>query len=694
MDAELRSLIDHSRYHQGAVHEVATHLPPTDEALNVLIAELISAGDQLGFLLTATAAFEAGRRIDARHLEGGTPLCAELLRLGNFAWKMEGDVPAALMVAVKRGGICRDLHASTLFLVAVWCAERRSGELPADFLAEARRFVRVKNLPASCRVFLGGIARRVDDEGFAAVLAEHYPEVVKAHMAELTEKVIRTHLETFARPAIELVPDAPAKVLARGHRPMQRAVEKLGRNDLCHCGSGKKYKRCCFDQDQERLHFSSEVAGHTQAELRAEPETALTRSRLESMPPFEMALIDPRKVPESLRRAYVMRLTGLQLLERATEYFEVQDWDEERQQEWDFTVFFIMRVQRKDLAERMVAARARHEPNAEVRLGIQLLIARDDPAAELRILTQTAMEILDATDPEALSRLGYGVLCSRHSALGILLCRSLIPLMPAKQANFHLAEILAARDGLNLPPDEPFSDVLEKRLADETSDEGADAAALRAARKRLEAKAAEVRHLNEEIERQRRALERQEKKRAATPAPQPAQDESERRDLRQKLVELKGRLHERSAERANLRRDLEKAQHDLEELRRGQPTPAPAADDATSGDDEAAHYLPEQPAGNQPLRLIEFPHKFRETLDDLPRQAARSALAMIGRLAGGEPAAFAGVVQLRACLGILRQRIGSEYRLLFRLLPDRVQVVDLINRRDLDRKIKSLRPTG
>ena len=26
--------------------------------------------------------------------------------------------------------------------------------------------------------------------------------------------------------------------------------EDLGRNDLCWCGSGKKYKRCCLDRDE------------------------------------------------------------------------------------------------------------------------------------------------------------------------------------------------------------------------------------------------------------------------------------------------------------------------------------------------------------------------------------------------------------------------------------------------------------
>lgn len=28
--------------------------------------------------------------------------------------------------------------------------------------------------------------------------------------------------------------------------------EKVGRNDPCHCGSGKKYKSCCFQKEQER----------------------------------------------------------------------------------------------------------------------------------------------------------------------------------------------------------------------------------------------------------------------------------------------------------------------------------------------------------------------------------------------------------------------------------------------------------
>ncbi len=38
----------------------------------------------------------------------------------------------------------------------------------------------------------------------------------------------------------------------------------------------------------------------------------------------------------------------------------------------------------------------------------------------------------------------------------------------------------------------------------------------------------------------------------------------------------------------------------------------------------------------------------------------------------------------------LRVRIGIDHRLLFRLVPDSVKVVELINRKDLESRIKQL----
>jgi mRNA-degrading endonuclease RelE of RelBE toxin-antitoxin system len=90
------------------------------------------------------------------------------------------------------------------------------------------------------------------------------------------------------------------------------------------------------------------------------------------------------------------------------------------------------------------------------------------------------------------------------------------------------------------------------------------------------------------------------------------------------------------------------------------------------------------------VRLPEFSKGFLQTLSAFPRHVARAAVIMIGRLAAGEPAAYVGALRLKAAANVMRQRIGSDYRLLFRVWPERVEVIDLINRKDLDRRIKTL----
>ena len=100
--------------------------------------------------------------------------------------------------------------------------------------------------------------------------------------------------------------------------------------------------------------------------------------------------------------------------------------------------------------------------------------------------------------------------------------------------------------------------------------------------------------------------------------------------------------------------------------------------------------LTEETVGQQPVRAIECPPNFQQTLRRMPPSVARGTITVLGRLAAGEPAAFMGAIRLKACPDILRRRVGIDFRLLFRLLSDRVQVVDLIPRQDLERRIKTL----
>ena len=74
----------------------------------------------------------------------------------------------------------------------------------------------------------------------------------------------------------------------------------------------------------------------------------------------------------------------------------------------------------------------------------------------------------------------------------------------------------------------------------------------------------------------------------------------------------------------------------------------------------------------------------------LINQVGRAAMMLCGRLATGDPSVFSGVVRLKLAPDVLRVRVGLDHRMLFRLLPDTVEIVDLINRRDLEKRIRSL----
>jgi len=51
-------------------------------------------------------------------------------------------------------------------------------------------------------------------------------------------------------PATEAFDDALLEAFTSPSVPYRNREKKLGRNDPCHCGSGKKYKKCCLEADQ------------------------------------------------------------------------------------------------------------------------------------------------------------------------------------------------------------------------------------------------------------------------------------------------------------------------------------------------------------------------------------------------------------------------------------------------------------
>lgn len=54
-----------------------------------------------------------------------------------------------------------------------------------------------------------------------------------------------------------------------------QAPKTLGRNDPCHCGSGRKYKQCCLEKDEAARRKAREAEGKEATPVAPETGVAL-----------------------------------------------------------------------------------------------------------------------------------------------------------------------------------------------------------------------------------------------------------------------------------------------------------------------------------------------------------------------------------------------------------------------------------
>ena len=74
------------------------------------------------------------------------------------------------------------------------------------------------------------------------------PIVVRVHSDEMARHVAETCAKNGWHYVIGLEPDEPEDISDLEkllNPPLPVKSDKIGRNDPCPCGSGKKYKKCC-----------------------------------------------------------------------------------------------------------------------------------------------------------------------------------------------------------------------------------------------------------------------------------------------------------------------------------------------------------------------------------------------------------------------------------------------------------------
>lgn len=64
----------------------------------------------------------------------------------------------------------------------------------------------------------------------------------------------------FTEEQLERAAQQVAPAFKRSWRQPMKAIKLPGRNDICLCGSGLKYKKCCLDTDQRILAEASKIA--------------------------------------------------------------------------------------------------------------------------------------------------------------------------------------------------------------------------------------------------------------------------------------------------------------------------------------------------------------------------------------------------------------------------------------------------
>lgn len=691
MHSDMVQQLRNCRLDRRHIGSLVTSLPASDRELDQLMETLIQAGEETA-LTTLLFAIAAGERtFEARHLAVVAPLLVNIDDLPVAALHARGEVVEALIKAAQQKQ-CGWQREALLLLLAGWIHKTREPDrpLPGKLIPCARQLAREAHFSPVTMLPLYALAETVDNSTLRMVLDNIGPappdEVIKAVICEFCELPMTDPLAGL--------PERADRVLHEGGT-LRRAVSKIGRNDPCPCGSGRKYKKCCFDKDQERLRHSSEIAGVTTDEIDTMPEPFLTEDRIYALRAHKLARIRIDQVSPDLQGLVLERLALFHHTELLVTAWEKIGWREDLESAWEGCLFELVQQRRQDAVARLVALRGVPAEDDAVPFDARLLLLEDNPVEYFRIAEEIALESVKNPLDTRYIDIAHAMVEGRFPGLGTLLARGAAITGSVWDAAVLFQSIGLVRDRLDLPPEDPAEKVLDGRFELPEGIDEREREQLDAARREMEVSATEVSRLRNQLEETNARLERQERLAArasseAAPTPDtPMEPDPEVIELRHRINELKSSLTERHAERNALRRELSQAISEAESFRHRAAATDESADQAAEATAEEAALTSAEITSSQPARLPVFPSRFQNTLTSFPESVRRAALSLIGRLAAGEPNAFAGMRRLRIHHDICRVRVGADYRLFFRLETDQVEILDLINRRDFDRWLKN-----
>jgi len=508
----------------------------------------------------------------------------------------------------------------------------------------------------------------------------------------------------------KLLPEHRPKAVVGGTYTVRRTIPKVGRNEPCHCGSGKKYKKCCLAKDQVLLSDASQYDGKTRTELKQHPGLVDDPAIIQSMRAYELKKLKPAELGDNQLFAAFRRCSDFGLLSLSFDMLLACD-QRLAADKFDRGHFEDLLMRAFELGELELAKKIRHYCGEDFWFNAQNVQFHFDlfekperyKALEADCALSVRSGLEDRLPEEPLTRLAYDF--SNHfPALSITFARAAMVGQPDNEfENGMLLDLINdARVDLDMKPwgdpAEALLDKLEIQARRQTQRE-----------QKVQVESAEIKRLRGHLhatrtdldEKKQALLEMQRtvgdisqeledaKKHPARLSPEPLASvpdqpttaggsDVERAETRQRLrarVErLKTEIGEQQKQRAQLRKQLVKERR-KQSSKQGieqqvKPETEPELDQTSDG---------LAPSG-RPC-VPEYSDIFRKNCDALPASIAAKAILCAGRFACFDKTIWQQTKPLKRLPEHYRSRIHRDYRMIVRRRTGRPHVIlDIIHR--------------
>ena len=683
---------------QEDMWKLAPLLPQADGELNDLLAWASAERDAQTFVEIALAAAWVERGVDIDLLLRSEALIPNTTVACALAARASGDL-IGRVIEEFRSFRLTTLGATVFMFAAAWSARTRTpGRLDEVVEAAALLPKRLTEQDGGVFKLLAALADYLDDPRVD-------PDYGRVNVTKGTETGLRKEIGSTSESLLRVMEEPldawmpkTASELSSDKRTIRRAAPKVGRNDPCPCDSGRKYKKCCLGKDQERLRDSSHVAGKTRHELAARIEEDLTPETVRELRVPGLLGLDLSRVAPDMHPHIAAALNRHRELTGAARLYEAVGVVPELRPHLVFALNRAAAVNDLENLRRLAeVAGAELLDSPEVAVNVRLLLGEVERSPAIEMLEAAVRRGLD--DDESLMETSYAMHRWGCSALGAALARSVIAARPRTESVTMLRNLIAeARTGLDLDPEDQSFPLCAKIL--EEGDEETAAEALIEHKRLLELKTSQNQKLLSNIYELQREFDREKKhlevrvEDAATPgeAGVAAEEASELQEMRRRLATIKEELKNRHDERNSLRSELETVQQVLQEqqARLNEVAAKEDADGAYDEREEERLLAPEERQEVEPPRIPVFHARFERSVESLPAIVKRAALRDIGALAAGDASAFTNVRKLQLRPEYHRYKLKRDYRLILKKLEGQLEFVEILNRKDLERRIPTL----